>query len=68
MPPQPAVYHCQEAPLPRLPPFTVKVALFPVQRVVVVVFTPVEAVEFPEPLGSSRRIRALELAVAGELS
>lgn len=66
--PHPAVYHCQEAPLPRLPPLTVRVALLPEHTVVVVVLTPVEAVELPEPLGSSSKMNALELAVAGLLS
>ena len=36
VPPQLPVYHCQLAPVPRLPPVTVNVALFPEQSVVVV--------------------------------
>lgn len=63
--PHPPVYHCQEAPLPRLPPLTVSVALFPEHTVVVVVLMPVDAVELPEPLGSSSNKTAFELAVAG---
>ena len=31
VPPQDALYHCHEAPVPRLPPLTVKVVLPPIQ-------------------------------------
>jgi hypothetical protein len=45
VPPQLTVYHLHEAPVPRLPPVTVKVELPPLQTVPLEAVAPVGAVE-----------------------
>ncbi len=46
VPPQDALYHCQEAPTPKDPPLTVKVEELPEQIVVALAKADVGAVEF----------------------
>lgn len=45
VPPQEPVYHCQLAPVPRLPPFTVRVLDVPLQVLLFVMVMPVGAVD-----------------------
>jgi len=61
--PQPVEYHCQAAPLPRLPPVTVSDAVLPEHTVVLAVVMPAAAVELPPPLASSNNNTAFELVV-----
>jgi len=58
VPPQEAVNHCHIAPVPRLPPLTVRVFVVLLQELLFAILTPVGAVE-REPTVTARELAEL---------